>query len=88
MIPSELIDVFPLSEKKNLNYHNIFEATLLDVRCVGEFNELSISIFGTIFKAKDLIGKEIPLRKNSKVLVATDKDDYRIFPKKEKEDNE
>lgn len=88
LIPSELIDVFPLTEKKNLNYHNIFEATLLDVRCVGEFNELRISIFGTIFKAKDLIGKEIPLRKNSKVLVATDKGDYRIFPKKEKEDNE
>ncbi|OLS31031.1 MAG: Spermidine/putrescine import ATP-binding protein PotA [Candidatus Heimdallarchaeota archaeon AB_125] len=83
LIPGELIDVYPISMKKKLNYHNIFEAVLLDVRCVGEFNELDLEIFGSRFKAKDLIGKEIPLKKKSKVLVATDKDDYRIFPKKE-----
>lgn len=80
LIPSELIDVYAIGEKKNLNYHNIFEATLVDIRCVGEFNELELEIYGTKFKAKDLIGKEIPLEKNSTVLVATDKDDFRIFP--------
>ena len=83
LVPSELIDVYHIDEKKNINYHNVFEAELLSVRCVGEFNELLIKIFGTEFKSKDLIGKEIPLEKNSTVLVATDKDDYRIFSKKE-----
>ncbi|MHA2357301.1 MAG: ABC transporter ATP-binding protein [Candidatus Heimdallarchaeaceae archaeon] len=80
LIPAELVDIFPLSEKKKINYDNILEATLLDFRCVGEFDEFELSLKGIKIKGKELIGKKVPMKKKSKVLFATDKGDYRIFP--------
>ncbi|MCE7741449.1 MAG: ABC transporter ATP-binding protein [Candidatus Heimdallarchaeota archaeon] len=88
LVPSELLDVFDVSERKNINYDNILEGKVLKSKCIGEFNEIEIKLNNTIFKAKDLIGKNIPLKKGSTVLIATDKDDYRIFPQKEEIENE
>lgn len=81
LIPSELLDIFSVEEKTSIKYDNIFEGTIHSSKCVGEFNEVQIILNDIIFRAKDLIGKKIPLKKGSKVLVATDKDDYRIFAK-------
>jgi ABC-type Fe3+/spermidine/putrescine transport system ATPase subunit len=88
LVPSELLDVFDVKEKENLNYDNIVEGTIQHSKCIGEFNEIEIQIGDITFKAKDLIGKPIPLKPGSKVLIATDKDDYRIFPKEEEKENE
>ncbi len=81
LVPAELLDIFDVEERETLNYDNIVEGKILNSKCVGEFNEIEVMVNGIIFKAKDLIGKEVPARKGSKILVATDKDDYRIFPK-------
>ena len=81
LVPSELVDVYHISEKDELNYDNIIEATILNSKCIGEFNEIDLLMNGISIKAKDLIGKDIPLEKDTKVLIATDKDDYRIFQK-------
>ncbi len=86
LVPSELLDVFDMKERARLNYDNIIEGKILHSKCVGEFNEVEIIIKDIKFKAKDLIGKDIPLKVGTKVLVATDKDDYRVFQKEE--DNE
>ncbi len=82
LAPAELLDIFPLTEKDNLNYDNIHEATIIDSKCIGEFYEIILSFFGKTIKAKELIGKEIAYKKGTKVLVATDKDDFRVFPNK------
>ncbi len=88
LIPSELLDVFDVRERQNLNYDNILEGTILNSKCIGESNEIELKINNTIFKAKELIGKNVPIRKGSKILIATDKDDYRVFPKEEEIINE
>ncbi|MFW9851604.1 MAG: ABC transporter ATP-binding protein [Candidatus Thorarchaeota archaeon] len=81
LVPSELVDVYHISEKDVLNYDNIIKATILNSKCIGEFYEIDLLVNGISIKAKELIGKDIPLEKNSEVLIATDKDDYRIFQK-------
>ena len=81
LVPSELVDVYHLSEKDDLNYDNIIEAIILNSKCIGEFYEIDLLMKDITIKSKDLIGKKIPLEKNSKVLIATDKSDYRIFQK-------
>jgi ABC-type Fe3+/spermidine/putrescine transport system ATPase subunit len=83
LIPSELVDIKPLEKRDELNYDNIVEATLLDFRCIGEFYEYSLETLGTTIKGKELIGTTFIHKTESKVLFATDKDDYRVF-KKEK----
>jgi len=45
-----------------------------------------ISLKGIKIKGKELIGKKAPLKKNSKVLFATDKGDYRVFPVEEEKE--
>ena len=86
LIPSELLDIFSLNERDGLNYDNIVEGTILRSKCIGEFNEVDVMINGVVFKAKDLIGKKIPLKNGTKILVATDKDDYRVFLKEEEKE--
>ncbi|MHA1222962.1 MAG: ABC transporter ATP-binding protein [Candidatus Heimdallarchaeaceae archaeon] len=81
LIPSELVDIFPLSERKKINYDNVFEADLLTFRCVGEFDEFELRFDNKIIKGKELIGKKIHLQKNKTILFASDKGDYRVFPK-------
>jgi ABC-type Fe3+/spermidine/putrescine transport system ATPase subunit len=88
LVPSELLDIYDIKERDGLNYDNIVEGTILRSKCIGEFNEVEVMINEIIFKAKDLIGKKIPLKKGTKILVATDKDDYRVFPKEEEKENE
>lgn len=83
LIPSELLDIFEVTERDKLNYDNIVEGQILSSKCVGEFNEIKVMINGLVFKAKDLIGKKIPLKEGTTIIVATDKDDYRVFPKEE-----
>ena len=87
LIPSELVDIRPLEKEDELNYDNIVEATLLDFKCIGEFYEYTLETLGTKIKGKELIGTTFTHKIESKVLFATDKDDYRVFKKQEK-DNE
>ena len=88
LVPAELLDVFALNQREGLNYDNIVEGKILRSKCIGESNEVEIEINDIVYKAKDLIGKNIPLAEGTKVLVATDKDDYRVFPKEEEIKNE
>lgn len=82
LVPAELLDIFPVSEKSKLKYDNIHEATIIDSKCIGEFYEINLTYLNTTVKAKELIGKSVDYKEGSKVLIATDKDDFRIFPKK------
>ena len=88
LLPAELADIYPINEKDRLNYDNIFQAELISSKCVGEFYEIEISVFNQVVKVKELIGKNVPSKVGSKVLFATDKSDYRIFPKNKSKKNE
>ncbi|MHA1304561.1 MAG: hypothetical protein ACTSPI_12765, partial [Candidatus Heimdallarchaeaceae archaeon] len=80
LIPLELIDVYPISEKENLIYDNLIEAKLLECKLIGEFYEMKLEAFGKIIEGRELIGKEIPTAENMRVVIGTDRDDFRIFP--------
>lgn len=88
LIPAELVDIYPISEKNNITYDNIFEAEIASSKCVGEFYDVDLFTFNQTIKAKELIGKYLPLAEGSKVLFATDKGDFRVFPIEEDEKDE
>ena len=85
LIPSELVDIRSIEERDELNYDNVVESTLLDFRCIGEFYEYSLDTLGTTIKGKELIGTIFNHKIKSKVLFATDKDDYRVYKKENSE---
>jgi ABC-type Fe3+/spermidine/putrescine transport system ATPase subunit len=88
LIPAELADIHSISERESLNYDNIIEAEIISTKCVGEFYDVDLIAFNQVIKAKELIGKNVPLIEGSKVLFATDKGDFRVFPIEEDEKNE
>ncbi len=88
LIPAELADIHSLSERERLNYDNIIEAEIISTKCVGEFFDVDLIAFNQEIKAKELIGNDVPLTEGSKVLFATDKGDFRVFPIEEDEKNE
>jgi putative spermidine/putrescine transport system ATP-binding protein len=88
LIPAELADIHSLSERERLNYDNIIEAEIISTKCVGEFFDVDLIAFNQEIKAKELIGNDVPLTEGNKVLFATDKGDFRVFPIEEDEKNE
>ncbi|UJG40907.1 MAG: ABC transporter ATP-binding protein [Candidatus Heimdallarchaeum aukensis] len=80
LVPLELIDVYPKEESNSLNYDNIISGKLIKSKLIGEFFELILEISGMKIKAYELIGKKnIPTTPNSDIVIAMDKDDFRIF---------
>lgn len=88
LIPAELADIYSISERGEINYDNVIEAEIIKTKCVGEFYDVDLVAFNQVIKAKELIGKNVPLTEGSKVLFATDKGDFRIFPIEEDEKDE
>ena len=88
LIPAELSDIYSVSDKEKITYDNVIEAEIISSKCVGEFYDVDLKAFDQVIKTKELIGKDIPLTRGSKVLFATDKGDFRIFPIEEDEYDE
>lgn len=86
LIPAELVDLYTVEEKDNIDYDNVLPCEILNVKCMGEFYQYHIKLLDADIEliGNELIGRKHIIKRGDKAFIATDKDDYRVFLKNEK----
>ncbi|MHA1687549.1 MAG: ABC transporter ATP-binding protein [Candidatus Heimdallarchaeaceae archaeon] len=83
LIPAELVDIYTKKEKEIINYDNIVNCEIVDIKCIGEFYQYRIKLLDSDIEiiGNELIGRKHILKKGEMAVFASDKDDFRVFKK-------